>query len=112
MSMCGNIDVYTASSVGEAIQSLVDGGASNVILDLSAVARVDSSGLGTLVGNSKSIASRGGVLCLVGLSAGLLRMLEVTNLGAYFKIHDTQHAALEQLEGCVAGRPQAWSGGS
>jgi anti-anti-sigma factor len=112
VSMCGNIDVYTASSVGEAIQSLVDDGASNVILDLSAVARVDSSGLGTLVGNSKSITSRGGVLCLVGVSAGLLRMLEVTNLAEYFKIHDTQHGALEQLEGCAAGRTQSWVGGS
>jgi anti-anti-sigma factor len=112
VTMCGNIDVYTASSVGEAIQSLVVDGASNVILDLTAVARVDSSGLGTLVGNAKSITSLGGVLCLVGLTAGLRRMLEITNLAKYFRIHDTQHSALEEMECCAASQVTPWAGGS
>ena len=80
VTICGRINVYTASSVGEAIQSLIVDGASNVILDLASVARVDSSGLGTLVGNAKSITSSGGVLCLVGLTEGLRRVLETTNL--------------------------------
>jgi anti-sigma B factor antagonist len=112
VTICGNIDVYTASSVGEAIQSVVDDGALNVILDLAAVARVDSSGLGTLVGNSKSIGSQRGILCLVGLSAGLQRMLKITNLADYFRIHDTQHDALEELEGCVAAQTPSLVGGS
>lgn len=111
MTVSGNIDVYTASAVGEAIQSLVVDGALNVILDLSAVARVDSSGLGTLVGNSKSISSNGGVLCLVGVSAGLRRVLQVTNLAVYFRIHETQHLALEDLETCAVSQAPSWAGG-
>jgi stage II sporulation protein AA (anti-sigma F factor antagonist) len=112
VTFCGNIDVYTASSVGEAIQSLVVDGALNVILNLASVARVDSSGLGTLVGNSKAITSAGGVLCLVDLTPGMLRTLKITNLAKYFRIYDTQRDALEELEGCTVGGPPTWAGGS
>lgn len=112
MTISGRIDVYTASSVGEAIQSLIVDGASNVILDLASVARVDSSGLGTLVGNSKSITSFGGVLCLVGLTEGLRRMLETTNLAGYFRLHNTVDDALDELESCTAGCAPSLVGGS
>jgi anti-sigma B factor antagonist len=112
LAISGRIDVYSASSVGEAIQSLVVEGASNLILDLTSVVRVDSSGLGTLVGNSKSIASLGGVLCLVGITDGLRRMLAITNLARYFRIHDTVADALDELEGCAVGGETSWAGGS
>ncbi len=112
VEICGTIDVYTASSVGEAIQSLIVDGASNVILDLTSVPRVDSSGMGTLVGNAKSIASLGGVLCLIGLNEGIRRMLEITNLADYFRIYTGVGEALDELEGCSAGRAPSWAGGN
>jgi anti-sigma B factor antagonist len=112
VTISGRIDVYTASSVGEAIQSLIVAGASNVILDLTSVSRVDSSGMGTLVGNSKSIASLGGILCLVGPGKGIRRMLEITNLAKYFRIHEGVDEALDELEACRAGRAPSWAGGN
>jgi len=112
VKISGRIDVYTASSVGEAIQSLIVDGASNVIVDLTSVPRVDSSGMGTLVGNSKSITSLGGVLCLVGPCEGIRRMLEITNLAKYFRIHTGVDEALDELEACAAGRAPSWAGGN
>jgi anti-sigma B factor antagonist len=112
MEISGRIDVYTASSVGEAIQSLIVEGASNVILDITSVTRVDSSGVGTLVGNAKSIGSLGGVLCLVGPSEGIRRMLRITNLAEYFRIHDRVDEALDELEVCAAGPAPSWAGGN
>jgi len=112
MTISGRIDVYTASSVGEAIQSLIVAGAANVVLDLTSVTRLDSSGLGTLVGNSKSITSLGGVLSLVGAGEGIRRMLEITSLAKYFRIHDRVEEALDELEACGAGRAPSWAGGN
>ena len=112
VTISGRIDVYTASSVGEAIQSLIVDGATNVILDLTSVTRVDSSGLGTLVGNSRSITSLGGVMCLTGLTEGFRRRLEVTNLAEYFMIRNKADDALDELESCTAGRVPSWAGGS
>ena len=90
---------------------MIVAGAANVILDLTSVSRLDSSGLGTLVGNAKSLASLGGVLSLVGISESIRRMLEITNLSKYFRIHEGADEALEELEGCGAGRTASWAGG-
>jgi anti-sigma B factor antagonist len=112
MTISGRVDVYTASSVGEAIQSLIVEGAANVVLDLTSVSRLDSSGMGTLVGNAKSLASHGGVLCVVGPGEGIRRTLEITNLAKYFRIYETVDDALDELEACAAGRAPSWAGGS
>jgi anti-anti-sigma factor len=98
--------------VGEAIQSLIVDGSRNIVLDLSSVSRVDSSGLGTLVGNSKAISSIGGTLCLAGASEGLRRVLQVTNLAKYFSIHMSVDEAVEGLEACTVGQVPSWVGGS
>ncbi len=86
LEISGSIDVYSASAVGEAIQSCIGEGARTITLDLHGVKAIDSSGLGTLVGNAKTLASKGGVIQLVGLKPRILRMLEITGLGKYFKI--------------------------
>jgi anti-anti-sigma factor len=68
--------------------------------------------VGTLVGNAKSIGSLGGVLCLVGPSEGIRRMLRITNLAEYFRIHDRVDEALDELEVCAAGPAPSWAGGN
>jgi anti-sigma B factor antagonist len=94
----GTIDVYTASAVGEAIQSLIADGSKNIVLDLTAVTRVDSSGLGTLVGNAKSITSAGGTIWLVGVDSRAGKMLRITRLAKYFRIRDAVEEVLDELE--------------
>ena len=68
------------------------------MLDLSEVSRLDSSGLGTLVGNAKSLASSGGAIWLSGLNYRIRRMLEVTKLAKYFEIQDEADNILAELE--------------
>jgi anti-sigma B factor antagonist len=104
VTISGRIDVYTASMVGETIQSLIADGALNIVIDLSAVPRLDSSGLGTLVGNAKSMALCGGVICLVGANQGIKKALRLTNLARYFRIHDEMEQAMEELESCTLGQ--------
>ena len=98
MEIDGTIDVYTASAVGEAIQSLIADGSKDIVLNLTAVTRVDSSGLGTLVGNAKSITSAGGTIWLVGVDSRADKMLRVTRLAKYFKIRDAVDDVLSELE--------------
>ena len=98
--MTGAIDVYTASTVGETIQSLITEGVKDIVIDLSAVSRVDSSGLGTLVGNAKSITSIGGTITLVGLKHRIRKVLEITNLAKYFRMTDRVEEILNELETC------------
>jgi anti-sigma B factor antagonist len=103
----GRIDVYSASAVGEAIQSLIADGAENIVVDVSSVTRIDSSGLGTLVGNAKSAASCGGTISLVGISDTMRKTLEITNLAGYFRIHDSVDEALDGLKACALSHTQS-----
>jgi anti-sigma B factor antagonist len=86
IEISGRIDVYTASAVGEAIQSAIADGALRVRLDLTSVSVIDSSGLGTLVGNAQIINTRGGFISLIGVRPRLKRVLEITGLCRYFNI--------------------------
>lgn len=101
VTIVGTIDVYTAGAVGETIQSLIVSGAQDIVLDFSRVTRVDSSGLGTLVGNAKSITSKGGTIWLANLTPRATKMLKITNLDRYFKIREDVDAALEELGICM-----------
>jgi anti-anti-sigma factor len=94
----GRIDVYTASAVGEAIQSAVADGALQVTLDLTSVTIVDSSGLGTLVGNAQTLNSLGGSISIVGMRPRLKRVLEITGLCRYFDIDTCMDDELHELQ--------------
>jgi anti-sigma B factor antagonist len=88
IEVLGAINVYSASVVGQAIQSQITDGVKSVALDLSSVGSIDSAGLGTLVGNAKALASVGGSLSLIGVNGRVLRLLETTKLVKYFQIED------------------------
>lgn len=98
VEVTGRIDVYTASAVGEAIQSAIADGALRIVLDLTSVSIVDSSGLGTLVGNAQTLRSLGGSISLVGMRPRLKRVLEITGLCRYFDIDTCMDEELQELQ--------------
>src|SRR5947208_12473988 len=61
----GEVDVYTAPRLRERLIELVDGGAKHVVVDLSRVEFLDSTGLGVLVGALKRLRAVDGSLGLV-----------------------------------------------
>ena len=98
IEISGRIDVYTASAVGEAIQSAIEDGPARVILNLASVSIVDSSGLGTLVGNAQTVNSLGGSVSLIGLRPRLKRILNITGLCRYFDLDGCMEERLGQME--------------
>ncbi|MFZ1948016.1 MAG: STAS domain-containing protein [bacterium] len=107
IEIVGAINVYSASVVGQAIQSLIADGSRRIVLDLSSVGAIDSSGLGTLVGNAKSMSSAGGSIVLAGVSQRVKRVLEITNLDRYFVIQDEPAGDAGEREVQAAGRPSS-----
>lgn len=90
----GDVDVYAAPRLRDQITELVaDGEAHHLVIDLSAVEFLDSTGLGVLVGGLKKVRSRGGTLRLVCTQERLLKIFRITGLAKVFEIHDTPEAA-------------------
>lgn len=89
----GEIDVYTAPQLRDAVLELVEGGAIRIVVDLGAVQFLDSTGLGVLVEAQKAVAEAGGSLAVVCTSERLLKVFTITGLAQVFAIHDSVEAA-------------------
>jgi anti-sigma B factor antagonist len=85
----GEIDVYTAPKLREAVIELVDRRASHIIADLREVEFLDSTGLGALIGAQNRLRTRDGSLRLVITSERIMRIFRITGLVKVFEIHAT-----------------------
>lgn len=90
----GEVDLYTSPQLRSAIDRLVEDGAVRVLVDLSGVSFMDSSGLGVLVGSLKRSRERGGDLALACGEGPVLRVLTITGLDRVFPIHASVTDAL------------------
>jgi anti-sigma B factor antagonist len=83
----GEVDLAVADELGEAAEAaLVDSGGRGVILDLSGVTFLDSTGLGALVGIRNSLVQRDASLVLLRPSEPVTRLLQITGLVDVFAI--------------------------
>ena len=76
----GDLDVNTSPALREALFAAVDDGQHALVLDLSGLAFIDSTGLGVLVAVMKQARTRGGDLVLRRPTAAVMRVLELTGL--------------------------------
>lgn len=84
----GEVDIATAPLLREQLQTVIEDGATNVIVDLGGVGFIDSAGLGVLIGAVKRLKERGGELQLRGLQPAPRKVIEITGLHEVFTILD------------------------
>lgn len=75
-----DVDLSTAEDVAARVRAAFDAGATHVVLDLSQVQFVDSSGLRALVNGAKRARSAGGRLELRSVPPVVRRVLDVSGL--------------------------------
>ncbi len=76
------------------VQSLLQQGYKNLLVDLSGVSYVDSAGLGELVQSYATTKNRGGALKLLNVTKRLRDLLVVTKLLTVFETFDSEAPAL------------------
>jgi anti-sigma B factor antagonist len=69
-----------------------------VVLNLSGVDYIDSSGLGTLVGVYSSARAAGADIKLTGVGQRLRDVLQITKLVTVFEVYDTEQEALASFD--------------
>jgi anti-sigma B factor antagonist len=94
VQVAGEIDVYTAASLREKLADLIDADHTDVVVDLTGVTFMDSTGLGVLVGALKKVRGYGGRLQLVIDQEKVIKVFRITALTQVFTIHETLEAAL------------------
>jgi anti-sigma B factor antagonist len=90
----GEIDVYTAPRLREAIVAAIDAGHTRLVVDVEKVEFLDSTGLGVLVGALKKVRADGGTLDIVCTQERILKIFDITGLDKVFGLHDSVSAAI------------------
>lgn len=96
VKVSGEITVNQGGDVllKDKVQSLIQQGYKNLLVDLSGVSRVDSTGLGQLVQAYATTKNRGGSLRLLNVTKRLHDLLVVTKLVTVFDTYDSEAAAV------------------
>jgi anti-sigma B factor antagonist len=94
VSVEGEVDVYTAPQLREQLIQLIDQGYHRVVVDLSQVEFLDSTGLGVLVGGLRRSRGRDGDLALVCTEPRIMKVFQVTGLTKVFTIAPSIEAAV------------------
>ena len=94
LDIAGEVDVYTSPQLKHDLVEMAERGIKQVVINLSQVEYLDSTGLGVLIGGLKRMREAGGNLSLVGPGMRIQRIFEITGLNKIFEIHATEEEAL------------------
>jgi anti-sigma B factor antagonist len=98
ISLQGKITIGAGDTqLREVISNSVNAGKTNILLDLSGVTTIDSSGIGELVGSYTTVTNRGGKLKLLHLPAKLNELLHVTQLITVFEVYENEREAVSSF---------------
>jgi anti-sigma B factor antagonist len=97
----GEIDVHTSPGLSDALRA-ADALSDRLVLDLTAVTFLDSTGLSAMVAALNRGKERGGSMSLVGPSGVVRRVLAITELDQVFTIYDV----VDDAVGDVAEGPR------
>lgn len=89
----GEIDVETAGSLSDSVTEALTR-APRVLLDLSAVTFIDSTGLGVLVRAHRAAEARGGFFAVVHPTPQTRKLVRVLGLDQLLHVYDTHEQAL------------------
>src|SRR5580692_4037473 len=86
LDVVGEVDVYSAPELREQLSELLSAAAPSLIVNLSEVSFLDSTGIGTLVAGLNRAVQFGGTLTLVCDHERILKLFRITGLDSVFAI--------------------------
>jgi len=90
----GEVDIYTSPVLKEKINSLIEHNSRRILIDLSHLEYIDSTGIGVIRSSLNQIHSCNGDIRLLSPTVLVKRMLELTNVDRIARVYDKQSDAL------------------
>ena len=86
VTLLGRLDELAAGEVERAFTGMIDAGVDRVLLDLSGVEYISSSGLRVLLMLLRAVKQREGRLVLCGLSPFVAEVFDISNFRSLFEV--------------------------
>jgi anti-sigma B factor antagonist len=91
----GRVVLGESAGLRDAIRDALSRGETHIVLDLTGVNYIDSSGIGELVSGYTVTRNSGGNLLLAGLQKRVRDLLQITKLYTVFDVFENVSAAVE-----------------
>ena len=90
----GEIDLHISSDIAASLATMVAARPARLVVDLSGVTYIDSSGLAVLIKATQSVEEYGGQLTLAGMNEDVRSIFEMARLDQFFLIFPHVDAAI------------------
>lgn len=98
----GELDIATADDLREHIQVAIDDHGPWLILDLSALNFMDSSGLNVIINAYRTVRDTDGALALAALNERVTKVVRLVGLHRQVPVHKTVSTAITAMEALEA----------
>lgn len=95
--VAGEIHVTTAPTFAHGLTEAIDAGKTAIVLDMSGVEFIDSTGLSVLLNGLRLVSQKRGRLALVCANPTVLRLFQITKLDGTFDIFADRAAAIAHV---------------
>lgn len=99
VDMSGRLTSFESKAFRQMIHALLKDGHTNIVLNLTDLEYLDSSGVGELVRNYMSVVKKGGAMKVVGLAPKVEEILKITQLYQVFPEFPDEASALQSFSG-------------
>lgn len=85
-------------AVRDAVDKALEGGSTNILLNMEDVSTMDSSGIGEIVAAYTTVTNKGGKLRLFGIPPRVSDILQITQLVTVLDIMDDEEEAVASFQ--------------
>jgi len=97
VEVVGHLTIFEVGALRDAIQSLLKHKRKNILLNLSGLQYLDSSGIGELVSAYTAVKNQSGDLKLLHLTKKVRDLLQITKLYTVFDVFTDENTALRSF---------------
>jgi anti-sigma B factor antagonist len=94
LSLSGRLDAYSAGEIEKKLDSLIEGGQPNLVMDLEKLEYISSSGLRVFLSALKKVKKQQGDIKLACMKPFIKEVFDIAGFTQLFNIFDTQEAAV------------------
>lgn len=97
VSLKGDLDYHASSDLREKISSFLAEKPKKILLDMSEVNYIDSSGIAAFVETSRNAKSIGAKIVFHSLTNSVKNVFELAKLHLFFQIAESEESAIQQF---------------
>lgn len=97
IALRGELDVATVPEFGDALREAIDRGHTALVVDLTQLTFLDSTGLMMLLNALRRLMRQNGRLALACANPTILRLFDVTGTSSTFTIRENREQAIEAV---------------